>query len=250
VPEAVAAVIASEYKTKHLSAPQLAKEHGYSVKAVRAALATSGVKMRVGRAKLSESDKEKIAKLYAAGESGTALCQLFGVTNKTIYNLLEKLGITRREPGAGGDSLLDAARGTGRFKNARTTTLYAVTLKGYKGYIKFGIAYDFEKRKHCSNQLYSQLLYSAVFKTREDAFIAEQLILKITSGKSQHPVELKESGWIGWREIRKCTPEAAVKLIARAVREIDDKGLWMTAMQLLAKTDAEKDACSQRLDAG
>lgn len=250
VPKAVAAAMASEYKARHLSAPQLAKEHGYSVKAVRAALTASGIRLRVGCAKLSQSDKEKIAKLYITGESGTALSQLFGVTNRAIYSLLEKLGIARREPGAGGDSLLDAARGTGRFRNVRATILYAVTLKGYEGFIKFGIAYDFQKRKHGSSQLYSQLLCSVDFKTREDAFIAEQLILRITSGRNQYPADLKESGWIGWKEIRRCTPESAAKLIANAAKELEGEGLWMTALKLLARTDAEKDACSQRLNAG
>jgi len=242
--------ILSAYEEKRHSIDRISAELGFSPAAVRTALGRSGATMRKGRGKLSENDREEIVRLYKQGKSGTLICKLFGVTNRVVYLVLAQRGISARPAGAGGDTLLNAAQGVGRFASHRETWLYVAELRGHPDHLKIGIAFDCEKRKHGSQGVYGKFLFMHAFKTREEAFIAEQIILLKTSEYAACPATLIQDKWIGKQEVRKIGWQCLAKIATEVCASIQARCCWAMALSELPMAKAERLACTERAVTG
>ena len=81
------------------SLSRLATHFGIHRGTVKEHLRRVGIEIRPGnQAKLSEDDKDAIAKLYEAGLSIHKLALQFGVTDNPVHNALKERGVTPRDP--------------------------------------------------------------------------------------------------------------------------------------------------------
>jgi DNA invertase Pin-like site-specific DNA recombinase len=78
---------------------QLSRRFGIHRGTVKDHLRRAGVEIRPGNvAKLSDEDKNEIARLYEAGLSIHKLALRFGVTDNPVHNALKECGVTMRDP--------------------------------------------------------------------------------------------------------------------------------------------------------
>ena len=78
---------------------QLSRRFGIHRGTVKEHLRRAGVSIRPGnQAKLSDKDKDEIAKLYEAGLSIHKLALRFGVTDNPVHNALKERGVRMRDP--------------------------------------------------------------------------------------------------------------------------------------------------------
>ena len=81
------------------SLPSLAARYGIHRGTVKDHLRRAGVPIRPGhQAKLSETDKDEIARLYEAGLSIHKLALLFSVTDNPVHKALKECGVRMRDP--------------------------------------------------------------------------------------------------------------------------------------------------------
>lgn len=90
--------LSSLYQGGH-SLPSLAARFGIHRGTVKGHLRRAGVPLRPGnQAKLSDENKDEIAKLYESGLSIHKLAQQFGVTDNPVHNALRERGVRIRDP--------------------------------------------------------------------------------------------------------------------------------------------------------
>ena len=79
--------------------PSLAARYGIHRGTVKDHLRRAGVPIRPGhQAKLSETDKDEIARLYEAGLSIHKLALQFSVTDNPVHKALKECGVRMRDP--------------------------------------------------------------------------------------------------------------------------------------------------------
>lgn len=77
---------------------ELSRRFGIHRGTVKDHLRRAGIAIRPGnQAKLSDDDKDEIAKLYAAGLSINKLALQFGVTDNPVHNALRERGVRMRD---------------------------------------------------------------------------------------------------------------------------------------------------------
>lgn len=78
--------------------PRLAIHYGIHRGTVKDNLRRAGIEIRPGNvAKLSEEDREEIARLYEAGLSIHKLALRFGVTDNPVHKALKECGVRMRD---------------------------------------------------------------------------------------------------------------------------------------------------------
>ncbi|MEO7016411.1 MAG: helix-turn-helix domain-containing protein [Leifsonia sp.] len=81
------------------SLPSLAARYGIHPATVKDHLRRDGIPIRPGnQAKLSEEDKDEIARLYESGLSIHQLALRFGVTDNPVHKTLKERGVRMRDP--------------------------------------------------------------------------------------------------------------------------------------------------------
>lgn len=79
--------------------PSLASQFDIHRGTVKGHLRRAGIETRPGnQAKLSNEDKDEIAKLYESGLSIHKLALQFGVTDNPVHNALKERKVTMRDP--------------------------------------------------------------------------------------------------------------------------------------------------------
>jgi hypothetical protein len=222
------------------TAQEIADELGKTRASVYGVLKKMGIERRAGNTRLNGESRTLIKELYEQGHSAPAIAQSLGVVNQTIYNALELMSVERTNQSIAGDSIAAAARGEGRFRVPRKTTLYIVELNGFPGFIKIGIAFDYKSRKYNAGGTYGRLVYSRLHETRESAYIAEQVFLSRTRNLATCPETLSQAKWVGSKEVRRCCGDSAVELIENIILEMKKDGAWNLILEVPWITDIEK----------
>lgn len=83
------------------SLPSLATHFGIHRGTVKDHLRRAGIPIRLGnQAKLSETDKDEVARLYESGLSIHKIAVQFEVTDNPVHNALKERGVRMRDPHA------------------------------------------------------------------------------------------------------------------------------------------------------
>ena len=81
------------------SLPSLATHFGIHRGTVKDHLRRAGIPIRRGnQAKLSETDKDEVARLYESGLSIRKIAVQFGVTDNPVHHALKERGVSMRDP--------------------------------------------------------------------------------------------------------------------------------------------------------
>jgi len=230
--------IAKDYEVFYSTILRAVKESGNEIRS----LSESKI-MKTER----DLDIDDIVNRYEKGESAISIAEDYPVTDAGIRSLLRRQGVEIRDKGTWGDSVRNIIDGTGNFINDRDTEYYIVTIHGYPGILKPGIAHDADKRKEVSSGYYDQAILVQTYGTRAEAYLLEQAILDQTSAYSVRPKELEEKGWEGIGELRQIEEKELVSIFEFFHNELLEMGIWSFASAYVPMTNKEKEDCENKM---
>jgi DNA-directed RNA polymerase specialized sigma24 family protein len=229
--------IAKEYNVYYSTILRAVKESGNEIRT----LSESKI-MKVER----QLDTDDIIGRYIGGESALSIAIDYPVTDAGIRSLLVRRGVEIRDKGTWGDSIRNILDGTGNYCNQRETEYYIFTLNGFPGILKPGIAHDSEKRKSVSSGYYGNPILVQGYKTREEAYLLEQVILDQTSQHSVRPQELENINWEGIGELSFIEEDSMISIFEFFNSELEELGVWEFASAYVPMTEAERQECLKR----
>ena len=228
---------------------QLGNVFGVSNMTIRQILKRNCVKVRSkGEAHfaLDAAAELEVCSRYLAGENTIQLGNAFGVTNKTIGNILKRHNVEARSAGIQfGDSVQHILDSTGLHAQPRECSFYLFELAGHsQTHCKPGISFDVNHRVHNGGGQYGLKAVVQVFATRAEAWFLEQAVLDETRSNATQLEELKN--WDGATEVRNMAANDMELIVFRLIEELEELGMWEFAAAYVPMTAAQRVTCQQK----